>query len=318
MRIGEAVAILVGVLCCHWAWPAAKPMLMERTPGYAVDLRQTLDATHPRLVLAGSPSDLDALDASFLEEEAALVLPSARLASAWWYLILKNALTNIDTPPATFAVFYSGVDPTLPEKRVFAPADRRALDALATDRERLLDRLAYHERMDPVAFTASAWTGLYQARMPVRNRLESAVGEVVANLVGVPQGELQNARQERFSQPHWDPTLREQHQEERIAARTAFDNRYFDFPTELRTSFLPGMADLARRHGIRLVFVETAHALRYTPEQEVLAERYRHAFRTWLDWQGGVHLDLRDVPPAMWSTSLRTLLNAKSDHPPSP
>lgn len=310
MRIGEAAAILVGFICCHWMWSPAKPMRVDRSPGHAATLIAELDAARPKVVLAGSPQQLDALPPSFLGETDAHALTSARLASAWWYLILKNALPKMDAPPETFVIVYAGVDPTLPGKRVFAPADRRALDALATDRERLLDRLAYHERMDSVEFALSEWTGLYQSRMQVRERLEGVVAGGVARVVGTTPDTLEEARRDRFSRPHWDPALRERHQEERTAARTEFDNRYFEFAAELRTSFLPAMVDLARRHGIRLVFAETEPPLRYTQEQEKLAARYRAAFRAWLAWHGGIHIDLRGLPPDAWPDTLRPHLHA--------
>lgn len=308
MRIGEAVAILVGFLCIHWVWPAANPMQIERTPGHAAALIAQLNQKQPRLVVVGPEEYIDTFASSFLEDASVLALPSARLASAWWYLILKNALVKMDTPPDMFVIFYAGVDPTLPEKRTFAPADRRVLDALATDRERLLDRLAYHERMDPVEFAFSEWSGLYQSRMAVRNRVDSILQDTVARGVGMPSAELRDARGDRFSPPHRDPELQRQHQEERTAARSAYDNRYFDFPEESGQSFLPTMARLANRHGIRLVFIETPSPLRHTREQEVLSGSYRATFRAWLESRGGIHLDMREVPPERRAEAIRAAL----------
>jgi len=260
LRIAGALLVLAAITLMVGAPGSALidhsfdgPVTHHRKP---VDYAKMMADEKPQLVLLGnSVLDRAVADRDFekLIGRPCVVMKHRGGATALWYIMLKNVIAAAEPPPEAVAIFFRTVYLTEPSYRVRAQFKHR-IDYYIDGEEPELDRIAYFEQMNRVAFTLNRFWSLYQRRDSLRFGIEEVFkADLVGKLSRRTSQEVRSSVDAAFA----DDNMRDEWVEAaQLEAELDLQSlQQFDFEGQVTRSFLPLILDVARDSGISLIFV---------------------------------------------------------------
>lgn len=267
----------IGVLIsAHWLRPPSVPLGEDIQKEIA-----RIEAYKPEILLIGNSYLAAAVNFATLSRltgRRSMVLKRPGSASACWYLLVKNVLRPARHIPQVLLVYFMDNDLTLPAFRTGGRDRSTRLEPLSTPDESVLEQLAYRQNKGMVfALLERCWPILAQ-REQIKKNIEQGVAGMALSLF---QKDAWLAVEKTFNRVFADRRMNMvlfgQRQMEEESAKFAFRNQ-FDFPNQVRRSFLPHIIELARGKGCQLVMVR--HRCRYhaegIPESGSLKEYMAH------------------------------------------
>ena len=218
-------------------------------------------------------------------------VPIIRLATgaSHWYLLLKNYVVASGIRPNRVVVFFRDTQLTDPLWRLIGK-DRFSTDRYALDREEELNAVVAAHVRNPW-FRLHAWIDRTYAVERTRDWVEPALTASIARAVARDQShdDFVGAMNAMFGL-------------DRLRAFEAADmgeadEASTDFAARVTISTLPLMLDLARQHGLQLVFVRVLRrpVNGQPPHEAPRLHRYVTALRSYVEQRGAMFLDDRDV-----------------------
>ncbi len=211
----------------------------------------------PRIVIIGNSVPDSSIDEDVVNEMLqipTMKLANAGTASAAWYLLFKNLVTQVRRKPEVVVFCFREVYLTEPTYRTGGKNYRRNLDSLSLLEEPVLERLAYAADLNPLEHYLSTEWPLYKHRVALRDSTETMVTEkVAARLLGLEKKKIDKTMDRVFADRHMDQELLNVAQAEAEVGLSLDD--HFDFDRQLDKSFLPHIVRMAEESGIRLIMV---------------------------------------------------------------
>lgn len=253
-RIPHSIATILGFLLLLLASAILLPTPdftggLPQANGQAAKLTSALQPGW--LILAGSQRHLHNLQENELAQalhRTVAKFVAQKAGSAWLYLFLKN----IAPEGATVVIPFSGLQLTYPE--LYADSGKEELSFLMRGREPAVERLTYLGRMPVSEYWLRRILPLYAWREPMAKK----------------------ARELLTDEAVYGPSPQISQQEN---ATTNAENALWDFPTQVNTSYLPLIAEAARKKNIRVLFIEIPGM---RAPNEKLAQSYTSALKAYL------------------------------------
>ena len=246
------IFVFVGIN--FWVGPIDKVRKIPSTPWAEKEtFKEQLISTKPEVVLIGNSMLGWGVDSTQLSERLDLkVVKFARggAASAWFYLVFKNVVASVDTPPRIVCIFFRDSFLTKPKYRTRGKY-KQSIEGMAHHEEPLLDSLAY----------APPGLEKYLNQIPLyskRNDISIFIDHVIKDIFTVKLLDLKIGDPEKSISRVFDESNLDQVQlnAEQIKAETLKRAKHpISFEDELSSSFLPAILDIAKEKKIQLVFV---------------------------------------------------------------
>lgn len=250
------VAALAVVVALTLLAPATGPIADHRKPKDIARIRRSIARTRAKIVVIGNSIVGHGVCDRTLTE--LMDVPVYRLwrnsmRSAWWYLVIKNVIAQVEPGPRIVVICFRDTVLTDPTRAVTGK-HKAGIGQLATEDEPLLHRLAYfsdHHHVD--RFLQRHWT-LFQHRDSLQQLVERKVHKYVARSLfhsDWDDDEVEEAIERVLADENMDEELITAAQ---AAGEDQGDPAGCDFHARLKTSFLPHIVDQAKRNGITLIF----------------------------------------------------------------
>jgi hypothetical protein len=236
-------------------------MSFPRNPGPELDRYARTDSikyiedNHPQLILLGDSTLIDGVDENLLAGKAGKsVYSMGKLgsASAMWYLLLKNNITQASYKPEYVVVVFRNSILTAPGYRVQGNYLTR-LDEYARRNEPLFIQNSFVKLMNPIEIVAEKYFPLYVFRSRMREAADKEIRYIGTGLIGCNQKCTDNALKKTFAAEDFEPNAL-------VDALNAADELFYtsyqmDFDARVKDSYLPEMIRLAHENGIKIIFV---------------------------------------------------------------
>jgi hypothetical protein len=209
----------------------------------------------PKIVLIGDSTLTKGVNAKSLSAKLNAPIYSIDLpgsASTLWYLIIKNNITQVKTPPKYLLIFFRDTVLTMPGYRVQGQYFEQ-IDEYATPKDGLLIERAFIGVMNPMERFTEAYIPIYTARWQMRKEIESRIRYDLSGITGCNADCTDKALSQIFN----DNSASSQGLNEAIAA--ADENLYtrytLDFENQVNKSFLPEIVRMAKENNIQLALI---------------------------------------------------------------
>jgi len=272
-RITQIFILITGLIFVNFlSYDPEKP-LVERKPVPAsgrkkIIYENNIRVYRPSVVLLGNSMLGHGVDErlfSQLSGTRTMSVWSLGGQSAWWYLVLKNVITEAPVKPKVVAVFFRDTDLTEPSYRV-ADKFRFNIDDMAGAHEPLLDRLAYLNNLNIPQYTLFKYCPAYRSREDTKRKLEMFVKDVfVSDLLGLKTGQVDETIERVFADEKMNQELLTQYQ---LSTEAKKEKAIFNFSQQLEKSFLPYIIRQAKDNSIKLIFVRFKKRRDIHPGQE--------------------------------------------------
>jgi len=225
--------------------------------------------------------DEDRLDA--LVNRRVLKLWEGGAASAWWYVVAKNAVAPAARAPQCVLLFFRDEELTVPTYRVEGDY-RLNIEAMSTDNEPELHRLAYGRRWEGLAALLRRNCALYRRRDGLRSAIESALQSCAARV-------LPRAGKTRFAEAAarvFDEDRMDKGQLNRALddAEPPDEGAVLDFDRAVPDSFLPLIIETFAARRIPLVLVRAKREARKAADRSEDVRAYGAALARYAAGRG--------------------------------
>lgn len=229
--------------------------VFEHSPTVNPYWQRAIKQTKPKVILLGNSmldNGVDPALLSQLTQSRTLKIHSGGSASATWYLWLKNIVATASHKPQCVVIFFRDYYLTQPRFRVTGKY-KKVIDAVATQKEPTLDRLAYLNGMDPLSYFLYRYCPLFQKKQELKTRAETAMKETMAQqFLGLEPSEADKAIKHVFRNRNMTPSLLTTRQ---LEVESTQKSSHYNFETKIKKSFLPHMIEIAKKNNIKLMFV---------------------------------------------------------------
>ena len=178
------------------------------------------------------------------------------LASAGWYLMLKNVIAKSPYKPAYVVVLFRDTILTAPSYRVNGKYFS-LVDELAKSDDTLVIQKAFIQQMNPVDKLADGYLPLYGSRLNLRESIDYYIRYTLTGWMGCDEKCNDDASNAVFQDLNLDANMLVE------AIATAESYLYtpdqLNFAAQLDNSFLPDMVQIAKENNIKLILVRTKH-----------------------------------------------------------
>lgn len=276
---------------------------------YDPDLLAKLSRMKPDLVLLGNSM----LGESVAQDNISKTLgvSSAKVwlggaGSAWWYLVIKNILSELDHKPKYVGIFFRDNYLTLPQHKT-AGKHKRGIDAVSGEQEPLLNQLAYFNEMNSVGIAIHRYLPLFNQRSQLKEMFEENLKKTVAKVTGLSGIEKVNANiAVAFDNARMNPVMLDRRQ---IADEHAQDEYRKDMSFHPENSFLAHIVRMCREQGVSLFFVRVKRVRDLKPhKQSPELLKYISQLNSYLDEQNIPLIDFTD------NKEIQRKHYGKSDH----
>ncbi len=254
------------------------------------------------MVFLGNSITYASLDPELFEKTTGiptLMIAQGGSASAFWYLVIKNAILQAENKPKFLAIIFRDAYLTYPEYRATGIYKQRH-DLMKQGDDPLFEKLTTLIHANLAQRVLHRYFLLYRERDTVRQRVENIVRHGVQQVFRRMAGDVnpEAAIQTVFSEKNYIPALVSRMQQ---AAEAEPDSRYYDFARQLPRSFLPYMVSMCRENNIQLLFIRAKRriALERPHDPKPLSD-YMEELKKYLEANGVLFLDYSQVP---WLTS---------------
>jgi len=256
-----------------------------------------LDNDKPAIVLLGDSTLMDGVDPdqlSELTEKKTSSFYAPGLASAYWYIILKNSIVVAEHRPQAVVVVFRDTMLTAPGYRVYGAYFER-IDEFAKPQEPVLLERAYLNQMNPLEILSEKYFPLYSTGEKLRQKIDSRIRYTVPSWLNCDVDCTDSSMNDVFTAADLEPG------QLRNAVATAESYLYtpaqLDFSGQVEKSFLPEMIRLSRKRGIQLIVVRIKHETTGTNSMETpAAKNYIADLSKYLQDQGVPFLDYGQDP----------------------
>lgn len=219
------------------------------------DVSGTLSHQHPELVLLGNSMLGEAVGQEEMSQAAGLPIVKVWLkgsGSAWWYLVIKNIVSEMPHKPKYIGIIFRDNYLTLPQHRV-SGRHRSGIDAFAGAHEEILDQLAYFNSMNSIELAVQKYLPLFNHRMQIRETFERNLQQLTANIMDVRDArKVKKLVATAFDNDKMNPVMLERRQ---LADEFVQDEYRKDMSFHPEKSFLDHVIKLCESQGITLFFV---------------------------------------------------------------
>ena len=274
-------------------WPPAD-LKIQRNPNRSnitTGFKARLETSRPQIVLVGNSVLGDSVNERIFSKYTnapTIKFSHGGSASAWWYLVLKNAVFKTKHKPQMVVIFFRDHFLTDPGFRVNGDYKKNLIDKTAEENEPVLDRYAYFGEMNSASYLLFRYCPLYQKRDVVKTVAENFIkNKLVSNVLDL---ETPNAADDAikrvFKEKKLDKKLLTIRQ---LTAESAGYNRRYEFSRELKQSFLPHIIEMAKQNNVQLVFVRTKK------RRDVQVDSQSKELKNYIK-QLGVYLQQNQIP----------------------
>lgn len=219
------------------------------------DVSGTINSQNPELILLGNSMLGEAVGQE--EMSRALGLPSVKVwlggsGSAWWYLVIKNIVSELPHKPKYIGIFFRDNYLTLPQHKT-SGKHKSGIDAFAGAREETLDQLAYFNSMDSVELAAQKYLPLFNHRTQIKETFDRNLQQLTAKITDA--GDVKKVKKLvaiAFDNDKMNPVMLDRRQ---LADELAQDEYRKDMSFHPDRSFLDHIIKLCEEQGIKLFFV---------------------------------------------------------------
>ena len=256
--------------------------VFHRTTGSEIPSRIIeLEQVKPDVVMIGNSILRAGIDADQFSKKTGLKTFKAYSngsASAWWYLYVKNVLTQSSHKPQYAILFFRDHFLTDPCFRTDGPYCK-PIRTLCSGCEPRLNTLLSEDKL---------WNSpLTWAPLEVKEMWETRLMKTCARLLRVKKDQQRISLQEVFDERHMIPELITQKQ---LASEEV--NEHLDFQTSLARSFLPDIIHMLRENNIQPIFVRMKRRRDLTSAGESAQLRaYIDSLHTYLEREGVEFID---------------------------
>lgn len=228
-----------------------------------------INRAKPDLILIGDSILEEGVDSTLLSNELGIssykaAIPGSGTAS--WYLFMKNIVFEAKHRPEYVIILFRVTMLTVPQYRTTGKYFF-LLDDYAYKNESLVAELAFINQMNPFEKFAEQYIPIYTTRVKIREDLDNALRYPAASiLAGCNRECTDNAVGSIFGR-EVDPVALNLAQED--AAKTLYASEEMDFESQIETSLLPHIIELAQKNNTTLILVRTKV---YGPETKELAK----------------------------------------------
>ena len=275
------MVFLVGVYSLL-VWPADVGSDLARR-------RAVIERQRPELVLVGNSllrAAIDADEFSALSGHSTVVASSNGSSSLWWYLYIKNVITQTSHRPRYVGIMFRDAFLTEPEHRVTGNY-QKPIRQLMADEEELADELSYGGMGLNHIHSVASW-----APREARNWLNFKIEKRVEDLCNVQRGQGRVAFRRVFAAENMVTDLYDEYQ---LQYETVDSEARFDFSRQVERSYLPEILRLLKRANITPVFVRAKRRRDLVPDSHPAELRqYIGELRDYLSDQGALWIDFTD------------------------
>jgi hypothetical protein len=256
-----------------------------------------LDNDKPDIVLLGDSTLMDGVDTEKLSEhigKKASSFSAPGLASAYWYIVLKNSIVVAEHHPQAVVVVFRDTMLTAPGYRVYGAYFER-IDEYARHQEPVLLERAYLNQMNPLEIWSEKHFPLYSAGETIRQKIDFRIRYTVPGWLNCDMDCTDSSMNAVFTAADLEPG------QLRNAVATAESYLYtpaqLDFSRQVEKSFLPEMIRMTQKNGIQLIVVRIKHQTTGTNSMETpAAKKYIADLSKYLQDQGVSFLDYGQDP----------------------
>jgi len=258
--------------------------------------QQNINREKPAIVLIGDSTLDHGVDEKYLSDlinKGIYKLARHGSASAAWYLLLKNNITNARHKPDQVVIFFRGTMLTTPEFRTTGTY-QVLLDELAEPDDQLLIDLAYVSQMNWLEKKLDSYFPLYAHRQLVRTSLERAIKyPFLKSALNLNEVDVDEAVNKVFG----DSQIAQLNAIINAVDSYLYQPEKLDFESQLPRSFLPEIIHLCKENNIQLVLVRIKVREFSTPEtQPEGMNDYIHSLEKYLKQNDVVFFDFGTDP----------------------
>lgn len=262
-----------------------QPALAARYQHYVLDNDASIDAQIAEQLQADQAQVL-LLGNSFLGEgvdaEQLATLTGQRITKAaipgsttpTWYLLLKNVIAPMPTPPHRVVIFFVDSHLTWPDYNL--DGNFHLIKPYATPQEPLLAQQLFYLRSSWVEQAVTEFLPTYRFRHQLQRKLYWLSSYWLGMSVGL------DAETVDHGENVWSSSDLRDRQLETISQMAQWPVEHLNFADELPRSLLPAMVQIAKEEYIELVFVRLPRRRDYRQGQPVALEEYMLALRAYL------------------------------------
>lgn len=289
------IALTLILAAASFLLPQKFGVSFPRDPGPILDRefrsnhRKYLEATRPQIVLMGDSTLLFGVDPEALAEQTGKSVYSISyggMSSAMWYLIMKNNIVDSVHKPEQLVIVFRSTILTAPGFRVQGYNLAR-LDEYARPRDYLFIQNSFVNLMNPVELMAEKYFPLYVFRGSLRDGVDAYLRYSAPALAGCDRGctdgtlyQMQEHRFVNLSYIEGDANASEAY---------LYTDQQMDFGSQVETSYLPAMIEMAKENNIHLVFARIK-VIADAPQYKL--EAYNKALSAYLAENNVSYIDL--------------------------
>jgi len=281
----------------HWL-PQEYPRSLgpQFTTTIRLDLQKPINIQQPQDILLGNSVIVNGLDPELFQSitgRRTVHFAFNGAASAYYYLILKNIIATAESSPEYVLLFFIDNWLTRPELMVSGGPFLQIMDEVAGAEETVLLRKAYLNQLDPCMAYLDSHIMIFGERQTLKGKIDARLKYPLSDwLMDCGRDCLDNALDTAFFYdnmfPAPDPAER---------YRDEWSGREWNFKGRLADSFLPDIIEVARQHGLKLIFVREKNSRFMTLEEETAdMRRYFQDLSEYLYQQGIPLLDFAHDP----------------------
>lgn len=219
------------------------------------NLIEKINKNRPELLLVGDSMLGESVDADRLSRllgKRCLKVWVGGSSSAWWYLVIKNIVSQTTPKPKFIGVFFRDNDLTLPQYRTTGNHKEWIFNLAGLD-ENLLMELSYFQRLSIFERLLIKIFPVYAQCEEIKDRMDVFIKrKIAAVMFNSDEREISKAISATFADRKMDKELFHQRQIQDDYAEDSFRN---DMNFNPEKSFLPAMIKHSKESGAELFLV---------------------------------------------------------------
>ena len=269
---------------------ASNSIGLMKSKQWVSDTRNTLRYSPKEVVVLGNSMvgwGFDELLFSQLSNHPTISIWRKGTASAWFYMALKNLILANGKPRNIVIIFRDNVL-TRPEQSVWGQV-KNDIDALVQSDSALLDELAYLNHKN-ANYYFSNYVPLYAERSLWSDKVKFMIEEYVSrDLLEIELSELILSLNNLFT---FDGIKYREIANQSYYSSTLLEPENLRFSENIKTSFLPHIVQLCKRHEVNLITVRIQRLVDLEKLRDTkLIDQYIEDFSDYAEQEGFVFID---------------------------
>lgn len=285
--------IVMIVVVANLLWLFREDNLFRSLDGsLRIKLNNTIDEKKPDIVLLGNSMLDEGIDVDKFEQmigKPVLKISWGGSASAWWYLVCKNVISQAEGNIETVAIFFRDSYLTDAGRRVLGK-NRPGIEAVSEVHEPVLNQKAYISQTNHFTYLLMKYAPLYS----YQTRIQEYIGRLIKNRLVGPLWGLKPGRTDQIIESVFDENQMDQELlgKRQLKAESGYKSSAKDFKEVLADSFLPEIISLLKEKSIQPVFVRVKRRRDLVPgNEDNQLKMYIEDLANFLKKEGAVFID---------------------------